>query len=197
MKKSRTASDALPTLAFPTSRAWAEWLDVYHGDSTGVWLRLAKKGCSFELISHREALEEALCYGWIDGQLKPESATTWLVKFTPRRNRSIWSKINREKAVVLIESGRMKPAGLREVERARADGRWEAAYDSFGKATVPVDLQAVLDRNARAKAFFATLDRANRYAVLWRIQTAKRPETRARRIREFVAMLARHEKLHP
>jgi uncharacterized protein YdeI (YjbR/CyaY-like superfamily) len=197
MRKPRTASDALPTLAFPTSEEWAHWLDVHHGDSTGVWLRLAKKGCDFELINHREALEEALCYGWIDGQLRPESDATWLVKFIPRRNQSIWSKINREKALALIESGRMKPAGLREVERARADGRWEAAYDSFSKATVPTDLEKALDRDAQAKTFFAALDRANRYAVLWRIQTAKRPETRARRIQEFVAMLARHEKLHP
>jgi len=197
MKTPRAASDALPTLAFPTPRAWADWLDVHHGDSTGVWLRLAKKGCSLELINHREALEEALCYGWIDGQLRPESDTSWLVKFTPRRETSIWSKINREKATALIESGRMQLAGLREVERARTDGRWEAAYDSFSKATVPVDLQTALDRNARAKGFFATLDRANRYAVLWRVQTAKRPETRARRIRDFVAMLSRHEKLHP
>ena len=183
-------------MAFPTQKAWLEWLDVHHGDSTGAWVRLAKKGCDFELINHREALEEALCYGWIDGQLRPESGTTWLVKFTPRRNQSIWSKINREKATALIESGRMKPAGLKEVERAKADGRWQAAYDSFSKATVPPDLKKALDRNAQAKAFFARLDRANRYAVLWRIQTAKKPETRARRIRDFVAMLARHEKLH-
>jgi len=197
MKPKRSHSGELPVLAFPTVRSWVAWLDAHHDTSPGVWLRLAKKDCAIELIHHRHALEEALCYGWIDGQLKPESETTWRVKFTPRRNRSIWSKINREKALALIESGRMKPPGLKEVERARADGRWEAAYDSQSKATVPADLEKALDRNPRAKAFFATLDSANRYAVLWRIQTAKKPETRARRIQEFVAMLARHEKLHP
>ncbi len=197
MKPSQRITEDLPTLALPTREAWAAWLDVHHGESTGVWLRLAKKGCRFELTTHREALEEALCFGWIDGQLKPESDTTWLVKFTPRRNKSVWSKINREKALALIESGRMKPSGLKEVARAKADSRWDRAYDSQSTATVPADLQAALDRNARAKAFFATLNSANRYAVLWRIQTAKKAETRARRIREFVAMLARHEKLHP
>lgn len=195
MKVSRNP-DHLPILAPPTQHAWADWLDENHTASEGVWLRLAKKGCPLELISHREALEEALRYGWIDGQLKPESKTTWLVKFTPRREKSVWSKINRAKTLALIEDGRMKPAGLREVKRARADGRWDAAYDSQRTATVPPDLQKALNRNARAKTFFGALDSANRYAVLWRIQTAKKPETRSRRIKEFVAMLARHEKLH-
>jgi uncharacterized protein YdeI (YjbR/CyaY-like superfamily) len=197
MKPSRSNAGEMPVLAFPTLRSWSAWLDAHHGASPGVWLRLAKKGCAIALINHREALEEALCYGWIDGQLKPESETTWRVKFTPRRNKSIWSKINRAKALALIESGRMKPAGLKEVERAKADGRWDAAYDSPSTAIVPPDLQKALNGNARAKAFFSTLDGANRYAVLWRIQTAKKPETRSRRIREFVAMLARREKLHP
>lgn len=196
MKASHKATH-LPILAHPTRSAWASWLDEHHGDSQGVWLRLAKKGCPLELMNHREALEEALCHGWIDGQLRPESETTWLVKFTPRREKSIWSKINRAKALSLIESGRMRPAGLREVERAKADGRWDAAYDSQSTASVPPDLGKALNGNAKAKAFFGTLDSANRYAVLWRIQTAKKAETRARRIKEFVAMLARHEKLHP
>lgn len=196
MKTSRTTRH-LPILAFPAPDAWAAWLAARGGASQGVWLRLAKKGCSLDLINHRQALEGALCYGWIDGQLKPESETTWLVKFTPRREKSIWSKINRAKALALVESGRMKPAGLSEIERAQADGRWDAAYDSPGTATVPPDLQTALNGNARAKAFFAKLDGANRYAVLWRIQTAKKSETRARRIKEFVAMMARHEKLHP
>lgn len=196
MKASRKA-DSLPILTHPTQSAWEAWLDKHHGASQGVWLRLSKKGCPLELINHREALEEALCYGWIDGQLRPESRTTWLVKFTPRREKSLWSKINRAKALALIESGRMKPSGLKEVERAKADGRWDAAYDSPSIASVPPDLQEALNRNAQAKAFFPTLDRANRYAVLWRIQTAKKAETRGRRIKEFVAMLARHEKLHP
>lgn len=196
MKASHNAGHLL-ILAPPTRDAWSAWLDEQHGTSPGVWLRLAKKGCPLELIDHRDALEEALCYGWIDGQLKPESETTWLVKFTPRREKSIWSKINRAKALALIESGRMKPAGLKEVERAKADGRWDAAYDSQSTATVPSDLHQALNRSARAKTFFAALDSANRYAVLWRIQTARKADTRARRIKEFVAMLARHEKLHP
>jgi uncharacterized protein YdeI (YjbR/CyaY-like superfamily) len=139
----------------------------------------------------------ALCYGWIDAQKRSESANTWLQKFTPRSKKSIWSRINREKALALIKAGQMKPAGLKAIEGAKEDGRWDAAYDSPSRATVPTDLQAALDRNARAKAFFATLDGANRYAVLFRIQTAKKAETRARRIHQFVKMLERKEKLHP
>ncbi len=148
-------------------------------------------------VSYGEALEAALCYGWIDAKKKPESDQAWLQRFTPRRAKSIWSKVNREKAAALIAAGRMQPPGLEQVERARQDGRWSAAYDSPADAAVPADLQAALDRNARAKAFFQTLDRANRYAVLWRIQTAKKTETRARRIRRFVEMLEKREKLHP
>ena len=148
-------------------------------------------------VSYAEALEVALCYGWIDAQKKPESEQAWLQRFTPRRAKSIWSKINREKAAVLIKAGRMKPAGLEQVDLAKKDGRWDAAYDSPRGAGVPEDLQAALNKNARARAFFETLDRANRYAVLFRIQTAKKAETRARRIQEYVEMLARHEKFHP
>jgi uncharacterized protein YdeI (YjbR/CyaY-like superfamily) len=173
------------------------WLAANHATSDGVWLRLAKKGSPIHSVSHAEALEAALCYGWIDAQKKPESDHAWLQRFTPRRPKSIWSKVNREKAVALIEAGRMQPAGLQQVERARQDGRWDAAYDSPSSAGVPEDLQAALDRNARAKAFFGTLDRANRYAILWRIQTAKKAETRARRIGQFIEMLEKHEKLHP
>lgn len=148
-------------------------------------------------MTYHEALEAALCYGWIDAQKRPESEHAWRQRFAPRQTKSIWSKINRQNALALIEAGRMQPAGLEQVEQARRDGRWEAAYDSPSSAAVPDDLQAALDRNARAKAFFATLDSANRYAVLFRIQTVKRSDTRARRIRQFVEMLARHEKLHP
>ena len=139
----------------------------------------------------------ALCYGWIDGQKKSYDDSSWLQKWTPRGAKSIWSKINRDKALKLIERGEMKPAGLAEVERARQDGRWEAAYDSHSTATVPSDFQAALDDNAEAGAFFASLNSTNRYAILFRIQTAKKAETRAKRIREFIAMLERHEKLHP
>jgi len=147
-------------------------------------------------VSYAEAVEQALCFGWIDGQKRSLDAHHWLQRFTPRRARSLWSKVNCEKALALIEQGRMQPAGLREVERARHDGRWEQAYDPPGRAQVPPDLEAAFARHPRAAAFFATLDGANRYAVLWRLQTAKRPETRARRIEQFVAMLERGEKLH-
>ena len=184
-------------LLFPRQSDWATWLDANHTAAADAWLRLAKKGSPIQSLSYAEALEVALCYGWIDAQKKGESDQAWLQRFTPRRAKSIWSKINREKAVALIEAGRMKAAGLAEVERAKQDGRWKAAYDSPRGAEVPEDFQAALDKNARAKAFFEKLDRANRYAILFRIQTVKKAETRARRIREFVEMLARGEKIHP
>jgi uncharacterized protein YdeI (YjbR/CyaY-like superfamily) len=186
-----------PVLLFPDQAAWLAWLAANHTTSNGLWLRLAKKGSPIQSLSYAEALEAALCYGWIDAQKKPESEHAWLQRFTPRRSKSIWSKVNREKAVALIAAGRMQPAGLEQVARAKQDGRWDQAYDSPAAAEVPDDLQAALQRNARANAFFRTLDRANRYAILWRIQTAKKSETRARRILQFVEMLERHEKLHP
>ncbi len=186
-----------PILDFATRKAWAAWLAKNHAKSAGVWLRIAKKGSGAGSVSYAEALEDALCHGWIDGQKKPESDAAWLQRFVPRSEKSIWSRINREKADALVADGRMKPAGLSAIERAKANGRWEAAYDSPSKATVPDDLQAALDANPGAKAFFATLNSANRYAVLWRVQTARKAETRARRIRQFVEMLARHEQLHP
>ncbi|MGD0365413.1 MAG: YdeI/OmpD-associated family protein [Bryobacteraceae bacterium] len=187
----------LSTLLFKHQADWESWLAAHGTSSGGVWLRLAKKGSALRSVSYAEALESALCYGWIDGQKKPESEEAWLQRFTPRRPKSIWSKINREKAAALMTTGRMQPAGLEQVERARSDGRWEAAYDSPSKAAMPDDFAAALEQNGRAKAFFATLDRTNRYAVLWRIQTAKTGKTRARRIGQFVEMLAKHEKLHP
>ena len=158
---------------------------------------MAKKDSGTPSVTYAEAIEIALCYGWIDGQKQSHSAETWLQKFTPRGKKSIWSKINREKAVALIESGRMQATGLAEVKRAQADGRWEQAYDSPSTATVPPDLQAALNKNARAKAFFATLESRNRYAILWRVQTAKKAETRAKRIALFIQMLERGEKIHP
>jgi len=160
-------------------------------------MRLAKKSSGAASVTYAEAIEVALCHGWIDGQKKPFDERYWLQRFTPRTRTSIWSKINREKALALIASGEMKPFGLEEIERARRDGRWEGAYDSARTAVPPEDFLAALDRNARAKAFFATLDGQNRYAVLFRIQTAKKAETRAKRIRTFVAMLAKRERLHP
>ena len=184
-------------LLFRRQKDWQDWLGANHATSSGAWLRLAKKRSAIQSVSYREALEAALCFGWIDAQKKGESEQAWLQRFTPRRDKSIWSKVNRGKAAALIKACRMQPAGLEQVERAKKDGRWGAAYDSPGSAEVPDDLQAALDRNPRAKAFFGALDRANRYAILWRIQTVKKAETRARRIRQFIEMLKRHEKVHP
>jgi uncharacterized protein YdeI (YjbR/CyaY-like superfamily) len=184
----------LPTVSFASRAEWESWLAEHHEDSVGVWLQLAKKG--IEGVSYAEAVEVALCHGWIDGQAAALDETHWLQRFTPRRPRSRWSKINRDKATALIERGEMKPAGLREVERAKADGRWDAAYAGARTATVPDDLQAALDADDRAREFFATLDSANRYAILYRVQDAKKPETRARRIAKYVAMLHEHRKIH-
>jgi len=185
-----------PVLFFSGKGAWLTWLARNHAKSSGVLLRFAKKASGVKSITYDQALDVALRYGWIDGQSKSDGAEYWLQKFTPRGKRSIWSKRNREKALALIESGQMRRAGLAEVERAKKDGRWEAAYDSPSRATVPSDLEAALSENVEARAFFKTLDSRNRYAILFRIHTAKKPETRAKRIREFVAMLARNEKLH-
>jgi len=197
VKSPRTALTDLLMLSFGRQKDWAVWLDKNHATSSGVWLKLAKKASGVQSITYDEALEVALCHGWIDGQKKSYDETSWLQKFTPRGPKSIWSKINTEKAQRLIESGKMKPAGLKAVESARQDGRWDAAYASPSKAVVPDDLQAELDRNAQARAFFATLDSRNRYAILHRIHTAKKAETRARRIEQFVSMLEKKEKIYP
>jgi uncharacterized protein YdeI (YjbR/CyaY-like superfamily) len=190
-------SEADTALHFDGPKEWAAWLKRHHADSSGVWLRISKKGASKSSISHADALELALCYGWIDARSRNDGPHHWLKRFTPRSARSIWSKVNREKALALVAAARMQPAGLKEMERAQTDGRWAAAYDSSSTSKVPADLQAALDANPRAQAFFAALDSQNRYAVLFRLQTAKRTETRARRIETFVAMLSRGEKLHP
>jgi uncharacterized protein YdeI (YjbR/CyaY-like superfamily) len=181
---------------FKSKQNWAGWLEKNHRKSTGLWLRLAKKDSGLRSVSYKEALDVALCYGWIDGQKRPENEQTWLQRFVPRSSRSIWSKINREKVLALIASGEMKAAGLEAIENAKKNGRWDAAYDSPSGATVPADLQKALNANPRAAVFFKTLDRANRYAVLWRIQTVKKAETRARKIQQFIAMLERKEKIH-
>jgi len=162
-----------------------------------VWLKIAKKGSGIESVTYHQAVEVALCYGWIDGQVRKFDEHHYLQRFTPRRPRSRWSKVNREKVTKLIEGGEMKPAGLREVERARADGRLDAAYDSPSTATVPEDLRRELEKNEGARRFFSELDGRNRYAILYQIQEAKRPETRARRIARYVAMLAEREKPYP
>jgi uncharacterized protein YdeI (YjbR/CyaY-like superfamily) len=192
-----TMAGGSPSRLFKTKLEWAAWLQKNHRKSTGLWLRLAKKNSPETSVSYQEAIEVALCYGWIDGQKRPESDQSWLQRFVPRSPRSVWSKINREKALALMASGEMQPAGLEAVDYAKKNGRWEAAYDSPSGATVPDDFQAALDANPRAAEFFKILDRANRYAFLWRIQTVKKAETRARKIELFIAMLERKEKLHP
>jgi uncharacterized protein YdeI (YjbR/CyaY-like superfamily) len=197
MKSKSRSADEKPVMKFARKNAWATWLDKNHGTSSGVWLRLAKKGSGLESLSYVEAVDVALCYGWIDGQAKGDAENYWLQKFTPRGKRSIWSKRNREKVLALIANGDMQPAGLAEVERAKRDGRWDVAYDSPSRMTVPDDLQAALDKNVRARSFFETLDSRNRFAILFRIHRARKAETRERRIQQFVQMLARNEKLYP
>lgn len=196
MAKAPGAAASPQALHFDGPADWAAWLKTHHASSPGVWLRIARKGAPTTSISHPEALELALCFGWIDALSRSDGPHHWLRRFTPRAPRSLWSKVNREKALALVAAGRMQPAGLREMERARADGRWDAAYDPGSTAAIPPDLQAALAANPAAAAFFATLDSRNRYAVLFRLQTAQRAETRIRRIDRFVAMLARGEKLH-
>ena len=197
MSKSQKKPNVLPTMLFERQRDWLMWLTDNHNTSSGIWLQLAKKGAAVQSMSYDEAVEVALCFGWIDGQKRAHSDLYWLQKVTPRSAKSMWSKINKEKALALIRSGKMNPAGLKEIERAKLDGRWDAAYDSASKSSVPGNFQSALDGNARAKKFFEILDSRNRYAVLFRIQTAKNAESRAKKIAQFVQMLANKEKIHP
>jgi uncharacterized protein YdeI (YjbR/CyaY-like superfamily) len=185
-----------PIRRFDTASAWELWLEKNHRQSPGLWLRLAKKGSDLDSLTYPEALEIALCYGWIDGQKRGESDQAWLQRFLPRSPKSIWSQINRQKAQVLIAQGKMKPAGLEAIEAAKTCGRWESAYDSPKGSKIPPDFQSALDANPHARDFFATLDGANRYALLFRIQTVKKAETRSRKIAEFIEMLKRHERIH-
>ena len=187
----------LPVLGFEDSAAFQAWLAEQHATSPGIWLKIPRKGSAVPGVSYPEALAVALCFGWIDGQKARLDDDYWLQRFTPRQPGSRWSKINTEKAAELIGAGRMRPAGLREVERARADGRWDAAYAGPRTMGVPPDLERALAGHDAARAFFATLSGANRYAILYRIADAKRPQTRARRIEKYVAMLAAHETIHP
>ena len=182
---------------FQSQAAWEAWLAENHAASDGVWIKIAKKASGIPSVTHAEALEGALCYGWIDGQRNRFDERWFLQRFTPRRARSNWSRINRAKVEQLIREGRMRPAGLREVERARADGRWDAAYDAPSTAAVPDDLQRALDANPAAAGFFATLSRRNRVAILYQVQDARKPETRVRRIERFVAMLDEGRKPYP
>jgi uncharacterized protein YdeI (YjbR/CyaY-like superfamily) len=193
----KAPKDNLSVLSFASQRDWETWLKKHHADSVGIWLKIAKKDTGIPSVSYSEALEGALCYGWIDGQKAPLDDRYWLQKFTPRRPKSGWSKINCDKATALIDQGKMKAPGLRQVELAKADGRWDSAYQSQSKITVPADLQKELDKNPKAKKFFATLNSVNRYAILYRIQTAKKPETRAARIVKFIEMLSKNQKIYP
>lgn len=185
------------TLTFATPQAWEAWLEQHGASSSGVWLRLAKKSASEPTVTYAEALDIALCYGWIDGKKQSEDAHYWLQRFTPRAARSIWSQINREKAQALVASGQMRPAGLLQIQRAKDDGRWDAAYASVSASTVPEDLQRALDAHPMAAEFFATLNSRNRYAILFRVHNAKKPETRARKIAQFVDLLNKGEAPYP
>ncbi len=191
------ATDALdlPVKLFRDAAAWESWLAA-HPASAGLWLRIAKKNAGIASVSYADAVDVALCHGWIDGQRRGFDEDSFLQRFTPRRPRSLWSRINVDKAEALIANGRMREGGLREIELARADGRWAAAYAGAAAMEVPVELAAALAANDRAAAFFETLDKANRYAVCWRVQTARNEPTRASRIEKLVAMLARGEKIH-
>jgi len=186
----------LPILLFEDQVAFEEWLAVEPQESKGLWLRLAKKGSGLASVTKAGAIDTALCHGWIDGQLDKYDEASWVVRFTPRKRGSKWSEVNRARALELIEAGRIKPAGLAEIEAAKADGRWAAAYAPASRAEVPPDLQAALDHSPSAGAFFRTLKGANRYAILYRVGSVKKPETRARRIAEFVSMLEHGETVH-
>jgi uncharacterized protein YdeI (YjbR/CyaY-like superfamily) len=185
-----------PIAEFASAREWSRWLAKNHATAKEIWLRLAKKGVGRETVSRAAALEIALCYGWIDGQARTENEEYWLQRFTPRTRRSKWSKINRDAAEALIAAGKMKPAGLAAVEAAKADGRWDAAYSSPRNMSVPEDLARALASRPKASKLFRSLDAQNRYAILYRIHDAKRPETRARRIAKYVGMLDRGETIH-
>lgn len=190
------AEKNLAELSFDSQKSWERWLKSNHATSPGVWLRIGKKETAEASVTYDEAVEAALCYGWIDGQKKAKDEAAWLQRFTPRGPRSVWSRNNKEKAEKLIAAGRMAAYGLAAVEKARGDGRWDAAYQSQSAATVPEDLEAALDADPEARAFFSTLSSVNRYAILFRLQTAKRPETRARRLNAFLVMLRRHLTIH-
>jgi uncharacterized protein YdeI (YjbR/CyaY-like superfamily) len=184
-------------MLFESAQDWEAWLNEHHVDTKGLWLKIAKKGTGIPSVTYAEALDSALCYGWIDGQKAAFDEQYWLQKFTPRGKKSIWSKINCDKVAALIAEGRMQPAGIRQVELAKADGRWDLAYEPQSRITIPEDFQRELDKNQEAQEFFKTLNSVNRYAVLRRIQMAKRPETRSALIQKYIEMLLNHQKLYP
>ena len=183
-------------ISMKTSSQWECWLAENHGKVEGVWLRIFKKDSGEKSITYAEALDCALCHGWIDSKKLPYDARSWLQRFGPRRSKSLWSKLNRGHVERLNKLGRMRPAGLAEIEKAKREGRWEGAYDSPASATIPEDFIARLSRNKKARAFFETLNKANRYAIVWRLQTAKKPETREKRAKAIIEMLAHGQKFH-
>ena len=187
----------LPVIAFSSRQAFDAWLTSQPADCRGLWLKIAKKSSGIATVSKAEAVDVALCQGWIDGQLDSFDGNYWLVRFTPRQSTSKWSELNRVRAQELVALGRMRPAGLREIERAKKDGRWDAAYAAQSTAQVPDDLRRALAKSKKASAFFETLESRNRFAILYRVHSAKKPETRAARIEKFVAMLAKGETIHP
>jgi uncharacterized protein YdeI (YjbR/CyaY-like superfamily) len=195
--KNKAAKPDLPVLTFTSGKEFASWLAKHHKGSPGIWIRLFKIKSGVPTITYSEALDAALCYGWIDGQKKPYDTESWLQKFTPRRPKSIWSKRNREHIERLDKSGMMKAAGMKEVEAAKADGRWEQAYASPSNMVVPADLLAELAKNKKAEAFFKTLNKTNTYSIVWRLETAKKPETRNKRMKLILEMLKKGEKFHP
>jgi uncharacterized protein YdeI (YjbR/CyaY-like superfamily) len=187
----------LPVIAFKSQQAWEAWLASQPADSKGLWLKLAKKSSGIASVSRQEAVDAALCHGWIDGQLDAFDDEFWLIRFTPRQSASKWSEKNRTRALELVKLRRMRPAGLREIDRAKKDGRWDAAYAPQSTAEVPDDLRAAISKNKGARSFFETLDSANRFAILYRVHSAKKPETRTGRIEKFVAMLTEGKTIHP
>jgi len=194
---SRRPATDLPIMPFASDKLWEKWLKANHASSRGVWLKIAKSASGVDTVTYAQALETALCYGWIDGQKDAFDARSWLQRFTPRKPGGRWSKINRQKAERLIDEGRMKPAGMKLIEEARASGAWDTAYDSQRAAAVPDDLVRGLNAKPAAREFFESLDSANRYAILYRIHEARSAETRARRIEKFIGMLQARKKVHP
>jgi uncharacterized protein YdeI (YjbR/CyaY-like superfamily) len=183
-------------LFFQTQKEWAAWLAKNYTKEEGIWLRFYKKASGIASINHDQALDSALCYGWIDGQAKPSDKDSWIQKFTPRRPKSLWSKRNIEHTARLIKTKKMRAPGLKEIERAKADGRWHSAYDSPSKATVPEDFLSRLSKNKKALAFYNTLNKTNRYAIAWRLQTAVKPDTREKRMKQILAMMKEGKKFH-
>lgn len=190
------AAADLPIIAFETPALWQKWLEKHHADVDGIWLRMYKKGTKIPSIDYAQALEGALCYGWIDGQKKSYDEKSWLQRFTPRRKKSAWSKINIGHIERLTKEGKMHPAGMAQVEAAKADGRWEKAYHSASTMEMPADFLKELKKDTKAYAFYQTLNKANLYAIFYRLTTAKKPETRAKRMTMLLEMLAEEKSIH-